>query len=265
MKKRIVIITDCIDVAANEIRATLISELYKLGKVNKINIEPIVKAKEFSIINGAFLVRLMAEIYPSQNTVFLVILNALNSNRKQRARIIGETINGFKFVGANTGTLGWLIKDFGIKQIYESSKRGLSGKEFISFGGKYIHTPIAARVVSGEKLKELGVRKLESNFLTYPDLKEGTIVHIDNFGVIKIFGNLLSGLKEGDKTRIFVNGEEKCIATFTHSMKALSDGVWVIYPGSSLNNIPEIGRVRKIDAAEKLGVKIGDTITIKKY
>ena len=100
-KTRIVIVTDCIDVAANEIRATLIAELTQLGKEQCVDIEPEIQASEFSLINGSFLVRLMAEVYPPKETIFLVILNPLNTDRKDRARIIGETNNGFKFVGVS--------------------------------------------------------------------------------------------------------------------------------------------------------------------
>lgn len=258
---RIIIITDCIDVAANEIRAVLIAELSKLKKDKKVEIEPIVKAKEFSIINGAFLIRLMAEIYPPKKTIFLVILNSLKTDRKERARVIGETKNGIKFIGANTGTLSWLIKDFGIKQIYESSQIGLSGEKFISFGGKHIHAPIAAKIAAGTDLKKMGV-KINRNRLTYLDIKDGTVVHIDNFGVIKIFGEL-NNLKENDKINVLVNNKKRCVAIFTKNMKNLPDNTWVLYSGSSLNNLPEIGKVRNLNSAKELGVKIGDIIKWK--
>lgn len=258
MKKKVVVVTDCVDVAANEIRATLISELIKLGKEKKVEIEPIVEAKEFSVINGAFLVRLMAEVYPPKETVFLVILNPLSTNREDRARIIGETKNGFKFVGANTGTLSWLMKDFGIKEIYESSRKGLRGKQFISFGGKHIHAPIAAKVASGIKLIKLG-KKFDKKRLTYLKLDRGTVVHIDNFGVIKIFGDL-NNLKEGDKVKIFIKNKFNRFAIFTKSMKNLPNNSLAIYPGSSLNNLPEIGKVRSLGTGKELGVKIGDIV-----
>lgn len=258
MKKRIIVITDCKDVAANELRATLIANLEKLDADQRVEVEPFVEAKEFSIVNGAFLVRLMAEIYNPQTTTFLVVLNPLETNRPDRARIIGQTRNGFKFVGENTGTLNWLIKDFGIKEIYESSRKGLQGKKFISFGGKYVHAPIAAKVASGIELKKLG-KKFDRNRFTHLDLKPGTVVHIDNFGVIKIFGQLKE-LEEGNKVKIFIKNKLKCLAVFTKSMKNLPDDTWALYPGSSLNSLPEIGKVRSLNAAKKLDVQIGDVI-----
>ena len=259
-KKRIVIVTDCIDAAANEIRATLVAELVKLGKELQVDIEPEIKVQEFSVISGNFLVRLMAEIYPPKDTIFLVILNPLNTNRKDRARIIGETKNGFKFVGANTGTLSWLFKDFDIKEIYESSTKGLDGKKFISFGGKYIHAPIAAKVASGVPLMKLG-KKFNQKKITHTKLKKGVVLYIDNFGVSKFFGDL-KNLKEKDKVKIFINNNFKCDAIFTKSMKNLPDQTWAIYPGSSLG-LPELGKVRE-NGAKELNIKIGDIITFKK-
>ena len=258
--KRIVIISDCSDVAYNEMRATIISELDKY-RINDIEVEPLVKVKEFSIINGGFLIRLLAEEYSPKDTVFLVVLNPLKAKRKERARIIGELKNGLKFVGANTGALNWAIEDIGLKNLYEVNAPGLKGKDFISFGGKSIHSPIAAKVARGVNFRELG-KKRDNKFLAKFRIKEGTVVHIDNFGVAKIKAKLPT-LKEGERLNVYVNGVKKIKARFTYCMKDLLDKEWAIYPGSSLNNLPEIGKVRCKDSAKKLGIKIGDVVTFK--
>lgn len=262
-KNRVVVITDCVDVAANEIRAVLISEIDKMGAGDRVEIEPIICAKEFSLVNGAFLTRLMADNYQPNNTIFLVILNPLTTERKDRARIVGETQNGFKFVGENTGTLGWLIKDFGVKQIYESSREGLNGQGFISFGGKYIHTPIAAKIASGIELDTLG-KAFDVNRIIYTDFEIGTVLHVDNFGVPKIFNKLPSSISEGDQFEIFVNDEKKCEAVYAHSMKTLPDNSWAIYSGSSIGNLTEIGKVRCLTTAKDLGADIGNIISWRK-
>lgn len=259
--QRIVIVTDCSDVAINELRAAIFAKLENIDGADCVEVEPAVVAESFSIINGAFLVRLMAEIYPPTSTTFLVVLNPLRTDRKDRARIIGKTKNGIRFVGENTGTLGWLIEDFGIQEIYESSRQGIDGKEFISFGGKYIHAPIAARVAAGEALKDIGTF-FDTNRITKSDIKSGTIVHIDNFGVAKIFTSPI-GIAYDSTVRILVNGKETVEAIFTKSMKNLPDQTWAIYPGSSLNHLLELGLVRD-NAAKKLSLKIGDVIQVKR-
>ena len=242
MKQRIVVITDCVDVAANELSTTLVRNLEKLKADKNVEIEPIVRAEEFSIINGAFLVRLMADIYNPQTTTFLVVLNPLKTNRKDRVRIIGQTRNGFKFVGENTGTLSWLIKDFGIREIYESNQKGLDGKEFIPFGGKFIHVPIAAKIASGRPLREIG-SDFDPRKVTFITFKKGAVLHIDNFGVAKIFIRELN-LPEGSTVGISINKKDKIKAKFTHSMKNLPDETWALYPGASLGGLFELGLVR---------------------
>jgi len=258
-KNRIVVITDCIDVAANEIRAVLVSELEKMNKMGSIEVEPFVYAKEFSLVNGAFLVRLMADNYNPNTTTFLAILNPLKTNRVDRARILGKTKNGFKFVGENTGVLSWLIQDFGLSEIYESSKKGLDGKSFVSFGGKYIHAPIAARVASGVNLNSLGSH-FNKTRVTNISFTEGTVLHIDNFGVPKIYGQIPEDLKDGAIVEIVVNGVKKLEAVYTNSMKNLPDNTWALYKGSSLNNLPEIGKVRSLNTQKELGISVGDII-----
>ncbi|MBU2265395.1 SAM-dependent chlorinase/fluorinase [Patescibacteria group bacterium] len=261
-KNRIVVITDCSDIAANELRGVLISQIEKLGAEEVIEVEPVVYAKEFSIINAAFLVRLLADIYIPERIIFLVVVNPLSTERENRARIIGETNNGIKFVGENTGTLGWLIKDFGIKQIYESSKIGLAGKEFVSFGGKYIHAPIAAKIASGINLQNIGI-PFDNNRISYVNFELGTVLHIDNFGIPKIF-NKLEDQNEGEIFEVYVNGEKKCEAVYAHSMKALPDNSWAIYHGSSIDGLTEIGKVRSLNTAKELAIDIGSIITWRK-
>ncbi len=71
MKKRIVVITDCTDIAYNEIRGTILSNI---KDEDNIIIEPVVSVKPFSIINGNFILRLIADVYPD-GTIFSIILN----------------------------------------------------------------------------------------------------------------------------------------------------------------------------------------------
>ncbi len=258
--KRIVIVSDCSDVAYNELRATILAELDK-HRGSDVSVEPLVKAEEFSLINGAFLVRLMAEVYSPNETIFLVILNPLTTDRVDRARIVGETKNGFKFVGENTGTLNWLIEDFGLKRLFEVKAPGLKGKDFIPFGGKYIHAPIAAKIASGQDLSEFGIGK-SKNFLTKFKVSEGTVVHIDNFGVAKVKSRLPKA-KEGEKIGVYINGKKRINAIFTRCMKDLPDGEWAVFPGSSVERLSEIGRVRKLGSAKKLRLKLGDIIEFR--
>lgn len=243
MKTRIVTITDCQDIASHEVRATILSSLDRLNSSENIVVEPFAYCKEFSVINCAFVVRLLAESYSPEKTVFLVIANALPTSRQDRARLVGRTKNGFRFVGENTGALSWLIADFGVSEVYEFSSEGLDGENFVSFGGKYFHAPEAARVASSNKLDCAG-QSFGQSRLSMIDLSEGTIVHVDNFGVAKIKVSL-PDVKEGSLVPVLVDGKHVFDGIFTYSMKNLPDNTWAIYRGSSMG-LTEIGCVRKI-------------------
>lgn len=261
MKTRILTFTDCVDIASNELRATLIQCINRLGAENDIAVEPFVFCKEFSLINCAFMIRLMAESCDPENTVFLIIANALPTARSTRARIVGRTKNGIRFVAENTGTLSWLLDDFGLKEVYEYSSRGLDGATFVSFGGKYFHAPEAVKVASTTNLDNYGP-EFDPAKLARVDIVDGTIVHIDNFGVAKIKTFLPADLSEGDRIQIAINGREWNTVIFSHSMKNLPDGTWAIYNGSSIG-LMEVGCVRRI-MDESDDYCIGNTIDIRR-
>jgi len=251
MKKRIIFITDCSDIAYAELRATVFTELEKLKAQNDIEIEPVVSVVPFSIINGAFSLRLLADSYP-EGSIFSIILNP-SQNRPER--ILGKTVKkSFTFIGANTGVFEWFLKDFGISELYELKDPG-----FLSFGGKYVHAPAVARLAAGKTFAELGNEFSIEKMRKLP-LEDGTIVHIDNFGLMKFIGNI-SEFNEGEKLSVNVAGKE-LDAIYSRRMMNNDDGTWVIYPGSSLG-LPELGKVR-MNGAMEIRAKVGDRITLRR-
>jgi len=247
MKKRIVFITDCVDVAYNELRGMILDNI----KSEEIIVEPVVPVAPFSIINGNFTLRLMAEVYP-EGTVFSVILNP---SKERPARLIGKTTkNSFYFMGANTGVFTWFFRDFGIAELYELNDPG-----FFPFGGKYVHAPAVAQIAMGKPLNEMG-HLFSIEKIVKLNIHDGTIVHIDNFGLMKFTGDL-TDLNEGDKLTVTVN-RKVLQAVYEKRMMSQETGEWVIYPGSSFG-LPELGKVRE-NGARELNAKIGDIITFKK-
>lgn len=245
MKKRIVFITDCADVAYNELRGVILSNI----KSEEIIVEPVVPVVPFSIINGNFALRLMADVYP-EGTIFSVILNPL---KERSARLIGRTKKkNFYFMGANTGVFTWFLNDFGIEELYELNDPG-----FFPFGGKYVHAPAVAQIAEGKSLNKIG-NPFSIKKIIKLDIPNGLIVHIDNFGLIKFTGNL-KGLSEGDKVKIIIN-DKILQAVYAKRMMSQETGEWVLYNGSSFG-LAEIGKVRQ-DGAKEIGVKIGDIIKI---
>ncbi|MEI6054313.1 MAG: SAM-dependent chlorinase/fluorinase [Candidatus Saccharibacteria bacterium] len=264
MKQKILVITDCVDIAADELYATLKTELEKMNADEMVEILPIVKIREFSIIDADFCARLLAEIYNPKTLTILTVANPLNTATKKRARIAGRLKNGIKFVGANTGAFTWLIKDFGLSELCETSRDGLKGKNFISFGGKYVHAPIAAKFAFTDDIESVKTAVFNKSDLTELVTEKGTVVYIDNFGVSKI--KLLDSelrAKQGDVFKILLNDKIIDKATYCHSMKELSDGETAIYKGSSLGLV-EIGIVRELQSAQKLSISVGDIIKLVK-
>lgn len=248
MKRYIVFITDCVDVAYNELRATVLN---LIRDRDDIIVEPVVPVAPFSIINGNFILRLMAEMYP-EGTIFSAILNPMKIRPE---RLIGRTKKkNFFFVGANTGIFDWFFRDFGVAELYELYDPG-----FFPFGGKYVHAPTVAQIAIGRKLNEIG-KPFPIEKVLKLNLKEGTIVHIDNFGLMKFLGKLPPA-NESDKFIVRINGKT-IEAVYAKRMMSCETGEWVIYPGSSFG-LPELGKVRE-DGAEELNAKIGDIITFKK-
>jgi len=246
--KKVVLITDCIDVASSEMKFIILLECQKLGIID-VSIE-VVPISEFSIINASFLIRLMGE-HCSSGTVFSVVINP---QKHRSARIYGKTKNGILFFGANTGALTWFLNDFGIEELYEVHDPG-----FISFGGKYVHAPNVAKLLAGVPFNEFG-KRFDVNSITNLNITDGTIVHIDNFGLMKIMGNTPK-YEEGTKFKISVNGVYKLNATFSNRMMSRDDKEWILYKGSSLHGMPELGTVRYKKGFEDMGFQIGDVVT----
>jgi S-adenosylmethionine hydrolase len=246
--KNVVVITDCKDVAFNEMKWIILQECKKLGFEN-VNIE-LISVSEFSIINASFLTRLIAEQCPS-NTVFSVVINP---QKHRSARIYGKTKNGMLFFGANTGALNWFLEEYGIQELYEVNDPG-----FITFGGKYVHAPNVAKLVAEIPFKTFG-KKFSVDKLSKLEIPNGTIVHIDNFGLMKIKGETPK-YNEGQKFKVFVNGEYKLVAVFSNRMMSREDKEWVLYVGSSLHGLPELGTVRYKEGYKNMNFKIGDIVT----
>lgn len=247
MKKRIVFITDCIDVAYNELRGVMLNNI----RGDEIIVEPVVPVVPFSIINGNFILRLMADAYP-EGTIFSIILNPL---KERPARLIGKTNKkNFYFMGANTGVFTWFFQDFGIDKLYELGDPG-----FFPFGGKYVHAPAVAQIAIGKPFEEMGI-PFDIEKVIKLDIPNGTIVHIDNFGLMKFTGNL-TGYKEGDKLEVCLN-KKVLRAVYARRMMSCETGEWTIYPGSSFD-LPELGMVRS-NGAKELNARIGDMVTFKK-
>lgn len=244
--RKVVVISDCTDVAFLEMRGVI----SKYAGDVEYQIEPLVKVDNFSIVNTEFLVRLIAENYP-EGTIIMAIVNP-EIDRPER--IIGRTKNNIIFEGPNTGAFAWLVEDFGVEELYEIFDNG-----FVPFGGKYVHSPTVGNYLSGMHLNELG-EIFPAESLRPSKIVKGTVVHIDNFGNVKLNYKLDKSLTDGIKFNVRINGIDHEFLYWRRMMER-NDGELIIYPGSSLGLV-ELGMVRG-KLTDMIPIQIGDSILIE--
>lgn len=270
--KNIVLITDCTDIAVEQIKA----RFTKMLKENKLDCRFFnAFTSPFQINNGLFLGGLLSEeISHGNDTIFLGIVNPL---KKKPMRIFGKLKNGSWFLGTNTGMFSLLFEKYGVEEVWETNNPG-----HYPFGGLHVHTTAAANLLSGEDKEKIGKKKSLSDLkIEFP--KKGEVVHIDNFGLIKIWMRREDiPFSEDSKImiKIFDNkgnikGEEEAI--YSHRMMNYEDDALIIYPGSSLLNknlindnenfkksgLLELGLVRNPNSAKNLNIKMGDILIIE--
>ena len=90
------------------------------------------------------------------------------------------------------------------------------------------------------------------------NVADGTIVHIDNFGLMKFTG-ILPNMNEGDKLTVDIKSK---LFSAVHAKRMMSrdTGEWVVYPGSSFG-LPEFGKVRQ-NGAKEIAAEVGDVIKL---
>lgn len=271
MMKHVVLITDCCDVAAEQIKARIIKILGSYNFDVKIYYA---FTPPFQINNGLFLAKLLADEVPEgDNTLYLAILNPLKEKPK---RIFGKLKNGSWFVGADTGIFSLLFNTIGIEELWE-----VKNQKHYPFGGLHIHTVVASKLLCGENKEELGEKITNRNVNIFSP-KEGEVVHIDNFGLSKIW------LREKDigitenmpiEMEIFdssSNLKKTIKGIYSNRMMNYEDNSLMVYPGSSFldsnhnddeehrrSGLIEIGLVRNPKSSEALGIELGDIIKIK--
>jgi S-adenosylmethionine hydrolase len=251
---RLVILSDCTDVAVNEIRFS-IDAFFGAGRKGFV-IEPSVAIAPWSILNGSFLIRLLAESAPKK-TVLYAVINPLPDSFE---RVIGVCkTREIAFVGRNTGVFGWLAQDFGIKKLIE-----ISQDPYVAFGGKNIYPKAVAAAIRGDHLDSLGPA-LDHSAIRDIERVPGTILHIDNFGIAKFVGKP-SGFAQqdtpiGKKFFVRINGRECMTARYVKQLTAAETGEWVVYDGSSLGGLPEMAQVRA-NGTRNFGLQIGDRIEL---
>ena len=151
------------------------------------------------------------------------------------------------------------------------------------FGGLHVHAVIAAKLLCQEDPELIG-NSLDSKKVKIYTPKKGEVVHIDNFGLSKIWLKNNDFMFEED-TPILIkiytqNGslKKEIKGIYSNRMMNYEDNKVVAYPGGSLldpnfkndiekyrtSGLIEVGLVRNPQSSKFLNIELGDIIKIIK-
>ncbi len=250
-KRQLVIVTDCTDIAAVEIQLAISRELPSNDAEAIPLVGPIAPVAPLSLTNAAFITRLVAEALPPQSIILVVVSPLHGSIRRVAGRTIKKQIT---FLGRDTGVFHWLTQDLGCDELYEFDR------EYQPFGGKHIWPAVVSEVLR-EGVPENSRPVHSPEVQTFP-LQLGTIVHIDNFGIAKMWNPALGAqIEQSMQSRTMEMRNSAGVTFQARIVTRLTEGrsgEWVIYRGSSLG-LPELAQTRG-PGAPSIGLKIGDIL-----
>lgn len=278
--KTLQVITDISDASFNEMFGVMDSMARALSD-QPLTIAPVAAAKELSIVHGAFLTRLLAKSYTAPTVLFTNVA----PHPVYKSDIIGK-LKGRDviFIGSNNGVCDWLARDFGFEYITEVTvkkpfivngetvylpgetppadyeKRFAGKSEHLTFSAHVIYGSIAVALAYGVDHTHFGEAR-NKDFIVPLEITDGEVVHIDNFGMAKIYGTLPS--KPGEKVDILKDGQKIAQAEYINDrMMSHPTNSYVMYPSTSLAGLVDLALVRG-NASKQLNLNIGDTLSFQ--
>jgi S-adenosylmethionine hydrolase len=209
-----------------------------------------------NIVGGAFVLSRILHHFPN-NTIHVAVVDpGVGTSRKSVAIETKSCI----LIGPDNGILRWALKDLEIVRAVEldhakvQSLARLSGIISSTFHGRDVFAPAAGLLSRGVDLDSLGSRATELEKL---ELLENIVVHIDGFG--NIITTVARNITPGKKVRI-IHGARHYDATAVRTFGEVEPDRLVVLTGS--HGLLEVD-VNQGDAAQRLGVKAGDSIRIE--
>lgn len=249
--KCLVLLTDMRDVAVSEVVLRSIPrDINEQINVSVVNIET------FDTVHANFLLRLVLDSLQSGDVVSIVCDPRLNDIPRDSVGI--ELTNGVYVLGPNNGVMSWMLDDFKIKKIIQLPVSELS-KKHPTFNGKYRFAVATSQLFSGIALDKIG-ESLTSSHLYRSEIADGTVVHVDNYGNVKLKLERLEDKKIGSKLLIKIRDR---IITVTYGIEFdnVGEGEAILYNGSSLWGLPELA-INRGSFALNYGIRVGDFVTI---
>ncbi|MBW1976267.1 MAG: SAM-dependent chlorinase/fluorinase [Deltaproteobacteria bacterium] len=211
----------------------------------------------FRIESAAYILKSVFPFFP-EGTMFVVVVDpGVGTTRKP----VVIRANGKLLVGPDNGVFSWILKDYPF-EAREISNRSLLRPEISStFHGRDIFAPVAAHLLSGITLEEVGplISPIESPWVR-PDIHDngeiiGKVVHIDRFG--NCITNIEKPLGTEKGVVLLPNGIEVYLKkTYSDVPNKAPLALW-----GSCNHL-EIS-LNKGNASKQFGISIGDNVLFK--
>ena len=141
----------------------------------------------FSIVEGAYGIWQLAKYCP-QNTIHVGIVDPGVGSK--RNGIVIKT-NNFWFVGPDNGLFWEAASQDGILQSWKIDE-SYFGSVSTTFHGRDVFVKIAVQLSKNKYPEDFGCRLIKN--IKKLEFKNGQVLHIDNYGNAKIFGNKTFGL-----------------------------------------------------------------------
>ncbi|MEO9886864.1 MAG: SAM-dependent chlorinase/fluorinase [Balneola sp.] len=213
------------------------------------------------IMAGAWVIRNSAVLFP-KNTVHLVVVDpGVGTDRNP----IVLKVNDQYFVGPDNGIFSLFYSEFEHEAIKLNKEKYWRKERSRTFHGRDIFAPVAAHLINGVPLKELGdpIKDLVTYHWAVPigdkDGLQGWVVHIDRFGnlITNISEDLIEDMIGRRKVRIYVGNT--MIDHLVNTFGDVEDGDPAAFIGSS--GMLEIG-INKGNAAKLLSVDKGAQVSL---
>ena len=212
------------------------------------------------ISQAAFVIESAYRYFPI-GTVHLVVVDpGVGSQRRRLAMKCGSHY----FVGPDNGVFSFPIRNEGISECVEihvpERNNGLRG---VTFEGRDVFAPIAARVACGVPLSEIGSSINDPLELSTPRPRinenaiEGRIIYIDHFG------NCISNIELSDIEKFSKNVIVSLAGVTIGALGKCYSDVEIGETLSLINSVDHVEiAINHGSAAEVMNVKVGSTVRV---
>ena len=222
----------------------------------------------FNIPTGAFILDIAAKEFP-ENVVFVGVIAPYT--QLETKYLVLTTNKNQIFVLPDNGLLTYVIKNMGIKTIYQITNQKLFDKPIKELAAERIQGKIGALIASGYRPQDVGtpLTNFETLDIQEPAIADnrllGTIVYIDHFGngITNISEETVNefGVKLGDT--IQVKSQQAMIsAKFGAIYTDVPQGKEIIFVNNNLGVVQL--SINLGNFASTYGVKAGTKIEIEK-